>query len=300
MEDSRFIFNQGLAAGPIELITPKVLDDMAPGSIPYAIVPEGATKESLEEFLPRPARMKAEVYVATADSFISYVERFATPSTVVRYSNGNVRTGKAPKIEAVLDYHGASAIVRSTTESPKVERISQGDPAWRSHSVALTATCSEEFSLWVGSNAKRMSQDDFARFLEDRSLEITNPSGAEIYTLVGDFKATAAVAVNQAVQLKNGTVQVGYSNVVSGKSGSGTLEFPERMTLSMSIFYGELPEEFPVRLRFRIKDQRLEFWYEIENPVQLAQKAAEQIKRRIEHELNWRKGFAIPFFEVTQ
>jgi uncharacterized protein YfdQ (DUF2303 family) len=299
MEDAKFIFDQGLAAGPIEVITPKILDDMAPGTIPYAVVPDGATLNKLEELLPRPARMKGEITVATADSFIAYAERFVTPSTVVRYSNGHVRTGRSPKIEAVLDYHGASTVVRSTTEAPKVEAIAQGEPAWRNHFVALTATYSEEFSLWITSNAKRMAQEDFARFLEDRSLEITDPSGAEIYTLVGDFKATAAVSVNQAIQLKNGTVQVAYSNVVSGKSGNGTLEFPERMTLSMSIFYGELPEQFPVRLRFRIKDQRLEFWYEIENLVQLAQKAANRIKTRIEHELNWRKGFEIPFFEVA-
>src|SRR5580700_2862412 len=117
----------------------------AEGASCYAVVPKGYEIAPLEEFLPRPLRVKQHLALQDTDSFIAYVNDFKTPGGTRVFFNG-----VSESFSAVLDYH----------DSPD-------EAAWCGHQADFKPRRSIEFTTWMGSDRKTMTQVDFARFLEE-------------------------------------------------------------------------------------------------------------------------------------
>ena len=67
---------------------------------PIALLPNDVALKSLEHLLPAPTRAKQKLTVLDAESFIDYVNRFATSATAVFCNGPEGRT-----FSAVIDYH---------------------------------------------------------------------------------------------------------------------------------------------------------------------------------------------------
>src|SRR5687768_10976136 len=76
-------------------------DNKSIGSHPYIVVPQGATVQDAESYLPAPLRKKGSVILNVVGSFIAYVNAEKSGATRI-YGQQN-----PPGFVAVLDDHGA-------------------------------------------------------------------------------------------------------------------------------------------------------------------------------------------------
>ena len=120
---------------------------------PALAMPEGYELADLEHFLPAPRRIRQNVKLLSADSFIQYCAKFATDASVI------LADANQTKLTAQLDYHADPAT-----------------PDWCSHSAVYQCVKSKPWKIWEEHDETAMGQEAFAEFLEDRAGDIVTPS----------------------------------------------------------------------------------------------------------------------------
>lgn len=227
----------------------------------FAVVPKEYKVESLAKFLPRPLRIAQAVLLYDTDSFIAYVNGFKVPGSSRIFFNG-----EEEKFVAVLDYH--------ETESP----------AWCEHTATFKPRRSVEFTTWMDKNRTQMTQVDFARFLEENMPDIVEPNSAELLQVALTFEAKKSVEFSSGVRLNNGQIQFQYDEVVRGTAQKGTIEIPEQFVLGISLHVNGPAYRIPVRLRWRLQDGKVVFWYEVVRPHRFIEDALKEIRERVLNE----------------
>jgi uncharacterized protein YfdQ (DUF2303 family) len=222
----------------------------------YAVIPHGYRLESLEPFQDRPARVRQEIRLMECDSFIEYIKQFRTPATRI-FFNAETET-----FTAILDYHAEA-------------------PGWCDHEAAYECQRTEEFKTWLASNRKQMDQVAFARFLEENLSDIVEPAGAELLEIALTLQAKKEVNFSSGVRLSSGQVQFTYDEIVRGNSSRNTLAVPEQFTLGIPIHVGGPAYRIPVRLRWRLTEGKVVFWYEVVRPHKFIADALAQIRIQI-------------------
>jgi uncharacterized protein YfdQ (DUF2303 family) len=227
----------------------------------FAVVPKDYCIKSLEEFLPRPLRIRESVLLYDTDSFIGYVNSFRLPGLSRVFFNS-----EQEQFVAVLDYH--------ETETP----------GWCGHTATFRPRRSVEFETWMGANRKQMSQVDFARYLEENMPDVVEPNSAELLQVALTFEAKKTVDFSSGVRLNNGQIQFQFDEVVRGTSQKGTIEIPEQFVLGIPIHMNGPAYRIPVRLRWRLQEAKLIFWYEIVRPHRFIEHALKEIRERVAKE----------------
>lgn len=138
-------------------------------ALPYAIVPEGRTIQSLKpvidsfagpEFRPRPMRIIETVELTTVESFIARVVRFAEPDSTVYVQDDPDKPG----LLAILDHHG------------RPDPAAGPEPMWGTHRCIYRFPLSEPFKAWRQVTAGGfISQAEFAEFLSEHQWDVVNP-----------------------------------------------------------------------------------------------------------------------------
>lgn len=215
-----------------------------PGGLPFAVIPNDCKLQDLSALVhhERPQRIKGTVRVSDALSFCDYYTLFSDPNSRVFADEGGAR------IVAVLDYHAAG----------------EGNaPRWCEHRVDLTLAVSREWGVWIGKSGARLSQQDFAEFLEDNTPDIIKPDAAVMLDVAKTLTAKIDVDFASAIRLNNGAVQFKYTEQVKATYGSGTVEVPESFVISVPVYRGSDPVQITARLRYRIASGKLTFWYDL-------------------------------------
>ena len=223
----------------------------------YTVVPKDYEVKDLEAFLSRPLRIKQEVILYDTDSFISYVKEFMTGATLILFD--------VPEetFTAAFDYH-------------EIDK-----PSWCDHSARFKPRRSVEFQTWLDSNRKQMTQVEFARFLEDTQPDIVEPPAAELLQVALTFEAKKSVEFSSGVRLANGQIQFQYDEVVRGTAQKGTIEIPSEFVLGIPIHANGPAYRIAVRLRWRLAEGKVVFWYEIVRPHRLIEHALKEISQKI-------------------
>lgn len=219
------------------------------GDIPVHIVPEGMKAIDLQQLVEKtretPRRLEQKFVAHSPKSFIDYFNRFAVENSSAIFIDriNNVFVG-------VIDYH-------SDANSPK----------FAAHRVTYTAPKTDEAVKWLENNNKKMSQEEFALFIEDSQREILEPNPAEMLEIAASLKASNNVDFKSAMRLDNGQVQFNYTENISGQAGiNGQLVIPEKIKLVLQPFKGGSPYEVEARFRYRITQQGLVMWYTLISP----------------------------------
>jgi uncharacterized protein YfdQ (DUF2303 family) len=252
-----------LAAGGAlgEPRTPMELPDPAGGQPGvYTVVPKDYKVEDLEPFLPRPLRIDQDVTLQDTDSFIGYVKEFMTGATLIFF---DVQT---EIFKAAFEYHEI------------------GKPSWNEHTASFKPRRSVEFQTWMDSNRKQMTQVEFARFLEENLPDIVEPPAAELLQIALTFEAKKSVEFSSGVRLANGQIQFQYDEVVRGTAQKGTIEIPEKFVLGIPIHVNGPAYRIDVRLRWRLQEGKVVFWYEVVRPHRFIEHALKEISQRIANE----------------
>lgn len=230
----------------------------APGGvIPYAIIPDGASIDELERLLPAPVRARATVTAKSVETFCAYVNRYTAEDTAIFADQETFR------LVGIIDYHPVAGA------------------AWREHLVTYNAPRSLEWQTWRATSGKRMTQAEFAQFIEDNVVDIRAPVGADVLEISRNLQAKKSVEFASAIRLADGARQFGYSETVNGASRNGTLEVPEEFTLGIPVFFGGIAYEVRARLRYRIDGGKLAIWYELYRPEYIERDAFEAVCREV-------------------
>lgn len=216
--------------------------------VPVFVIPDDMKVENLSalvnEQLPRPYSLKQNIELITSESFAEYFNRYATDSSTIFVND------KDSSFTAVMDYH----------DSPT-------EPSHKRHIATYKCPKTKEWSSWAEGNNKKMTQEEFALFIEDNLREITDPNPADMLQIASTLKASNNVDFKSGMRLDNGEVQFTYTENIQGQAGvTGQLQVPEKIKLIMAPFMKGAAYEIEARFRYRIASGGLTMWYALIRP----------------------------------
>lgn len=240
------------------------------GEIPAVILPQGATLESLEAYMPRPARLDQMVALEAARSFIEYVNAFKDESTRVFASVDE----KGGSFTAIIDYH-------KTDKTPRRKL----------HTVRFRALFSEEWKTWMKTNKQTFTHTEFAEYIEENLSDIIKPDPASVLESVRSLQINREVNFDSVVSLTDGKYHFNYVETDTKKSGQkGEAEFPHVITLNLPVFApvpGETEQwgvDVSVRIQYILKrdEGRVGFKYSIVRPHKIVEFAFVRLFKEVE------------------
>lgn len=219
----------------------------------------------LESYRLHPKRKQGTAEAQTFESFCELINRHKSEHSVI-FADADWRK---PSFTAVIDYHHLGV---------------DGQPDYGKHRVHYAFPLSEEWQAWNKMNGQKMTQEDFAYFLEDRVAELSAPTDEERIWLERDFATTVATP-SQLVELSRGlqvnvaskvkaahTLANGEGQIVweeSHQDANGApLKVPGIFILSVPPFFMGDKMRIPVRLRYRAAGGSVTWFYQIYRPDQ--------------------------------
>jgi uncharacterized protein YfdQ (DUF2303 family) len=220
----------------------------ASNGAPVIVLPEGDTQilklEDIEPWLERPKRKRGLFKFEDVDSFIRYFNEHKTEDSRIF---ATIRDN-AVQFEGELDFHGDK-------------------PEFREHKCSVALSPTLEWKIWTDNNKKQMTQAQFAQFLEDNADLFSEPKGTDLLELVQTLEGKSHVNITQAVKLQNGAVKLNFTEDVELRGGAtsekpGDMVVPNKFKVSITPFVGVGYYSMEARLRYRIADRKISFWYE--------------------------------------
>jgi len=238
-----------------------------PAKVAVLSVPAGRTvlsiKKLLDEYRERPERRAGNAIHTTLDSFIEHADRFKDEHSVIFADVENIEQAK---LISVLDYH---------------EKTAAGRPRFGEHRGIYHFPLSDEWKAWTRKSGQ-LSQQDFAEFLEDRIVDVRDPSGVgesirafaeqlgvnlaspqRLLELSRGLTIRVGAKVVNHVNLSTGEAQIGFEEKHEGEAG-GSIKVPGGFAIAIPVFRGGAHYQIPVRLRYRIVESRVCWWLSLQ------------------------------------
>lgn len=220
------------------------------------VVPDGRSvfdvKPFLDEYLTAPERRKGTAIFTDLESFIAHTNRFKDDDSVIFANDSKTQ----PSLTSVLDYH---------------RRTSDGAPRFGQHRGHYAFPLSDEWKAWTSQNAREMTQKEFARFMEDRLVDVADVTTLEpgsdfatpsqLLELARGLAAKVTSHVRGSHDLGNGATEVMFTSEVTDPNGKG-LPVPGAFVVAIPVFRRGDLYPVPVRLRYRVTDS-VTWWYEL-------------------------------------
>jgi len=234
------------------------------------ILPEGKRahdiKPFLDKYLTAPERRQGTAVVTQLNSFIDHVNRFKDNDSVI-FANNDMNN---PSLTAVIDYHKAGF---------------EGDPRFGEHRTHYKFPVSKEWAAWIRQDGESFEQADFAAFIEDRIGDVLHPSDGdtdaneklkELAALLGgNFAGPSTLValsknlhINEASRVKNsnnlstGETSIIYETEHLDEQGA-PVKVPNMFLIGVPIFVGGDIYRIAVRLRYRIRNGKISWSYNL-------------------------------------
>lgn len=159
-------------------------------------------------------------------------------------------------------------------------------PDWGDFTCGFCLQPTKEWQVWTGYNQKPMSQAEFALFLENNADMFKEPSGADLLELVQTLEGKSNATIKSAVRLPNGQLNVSISEEITLRgvtsNQDATMELPTILKVNLMPFHGTGIYDLVARLRYRVGDRKLTFWYETVNAHLVLRQVASDVLLQIE------------------
>lgn len=201
--------------------------------------------------LPTPLRKLATVRLRDTDSFIDYVKRHGSLTDSTVWCQADYTKGQVAFVGIIND-HG---------EDPD-------KAAWRDHRAHFSPEFSEEWRRWIGKNKQSFSQAEFAAFIEENLKDVASPegsgfpAGSEMLAMALQFEATQDMRFKSAIRLQNGGVNMSFVQDDDDQTLQKMQMF-ERFAIGIPVFWNGDAYQIDARLRYRVRDGKLTFHYEL-------------------------------------
>lgn len=269
------------AALTAQVITVKVSDGESTVEVPVAMLPTGTGKLepiSLLEQMGEAAEFAKSQRLMAADgpdfrsgianhqalsSFIEHAKRFKADNSAL-WANPSTRA-----LVSILDYHPAGHA---------------SEPRWMRHRGAYTFPLSEAFVAWGGISGKAFTQEDFAKLLDSRDMELATgvlpsndkkaPEPASLVTLAQNLEVYAKSTAKRERDPNTGRVKVSYTE---DKGVSGDVLPPPAFLINIPIFQDSDAELLEVRLRVEVVEGHAKFLVQIHRAADLLRFAFQKL-----------------------
>lgn len=263
-------------------------------ALAYAL-PQGATVKELdiEKYLDRPTRKRGTYAFEDAKSFVAFVNREKTDETVIFAS----RSGQS--FTAV--FNGNEAVNLGEGQGSRIS--GQGEPGWGDYKATFNCPLSPEWKVWTEKDGDKMSQVEFATFIDDNAVDIIRPtvSGTDVpdasypdssmmQIASRTLEARNDVSFASAVRLNNGEVQFKYEETINGAVQGGMFEVPQKFAVGIPVYAGTAPWLITAKLRYRIERGGLSMWFDFERLFKVKERAFDEAKAEIA------SGTGVPIF----
>jgi uncharacterized protein YfdQ (DUF2303 family) len=232
-----------------EMKTPQVID--APiAEITRVALPPGWKLSEIddEKHAMTPRRKRATVRLADALSFIDYVERHGSLAYSTVWCEADYAAGKVD-FSAILNDHGE-----------------EEEPHWRDHTARYAPVFSQEWKTWTSKNKHTFSQAEFAMLIEDNLKDIAGadnlPTGAQMLEMALSFEANQDMRFKSAIRLQNGGVQMSFVQDDDSQT-LAKMQLFDRFAIGIPVFWNGDAYRVDARLRYRVRDGKLTFWFEL-------------------------------------
>lgn len=220
-------------------------------------------KPFVDEYLERPERRKGTATFTSLQSFVHHALRFQDDDSAI-FCDDNPKT---PSLTSVLDYNRKGA---------------EGETRFGQHRGVYRFPLSDEWKAWTAKNGQPMSQTDFARFIEDRLVDIADPGGvspegsawdwanrvgakfaspSRILELSRGLQIHVKSQVRNEGRLESGEAQIMFASSHEDLNGR-PLDIPSALLLAIPVFKLGPLYPVPVRLRYRV-DGAITWHYEL-------------------------------------
>lgn len=214
-------------------------------------LPPGWTYKEYDQknLLEKPLRKSGLINMQDAESFISYVNRHKSHGFTSVYCNTDYLNSRI-SITSIINDHGGE---------PDAQK-------WKDHIVIYKPNLSEEWNRWTLSDRKPHSQLELALFLEENLQDIPAidgyPTGQQLLEMATSFQANQDMKFKSAIRLQNGGVNMNFIQDDDNQTLSQMKMF-EKIAIGIPVFWNGDAYQVTARLRYRVKDGKLSFWYEL-------------------------------------
>lgn len=233
------------------------------GDKEYIALPEGWRLEDCEKMLPTPRRKKALVALSDEAGFVDYLKRHGSLASCTIWCDASYQQGKVG-YTAILNDHDAA---------------SDGQQ-WRDHLATFVPEQSVEWKRWNAKNKVAMTQIEFATFIEDNLADIATvanmPTGTAMLQMTTNLEITQDSRIKSAVRLQSGGVRVEYIDDADDATAK-YMEVFDTFALGLPVFWNGDAYQLQARLRYRLKEGKLAFWYELQRPDKALEDAAKTL-----------------------
>ncbi|SDR52722.1 DUF2303 family protein [Paraburkholderia tuberum] len=237
-----------------EMKTPIEIGSDAAGALRRIALPPNWNLREYDDskYLAAPLRKTATIRLRTVEDFVSYVKRHGSLTDSTIWCEADYPQGKVSFL----------AILNDNGEDPE-------KAAWRDHRAHFSPEFSEEWKRWIGLHKKAMSQIEFAAFLEENSKDIAGPTdgenlptGAQMLEMALAFEATQDYRFKSAVRLQNGGQNLSFVQD-DDDATLQRMQLFERFSIGIPVFRNGDAYRVDARLRYRQRDAKLTFHYEL-------------------------------------
>lgn len=247
----------------------------------FIAVPEGWKLEDTEKNELAPRRKRATVALHDADSFIGYTKRHGSLTDTTVWCDANYLSGKVAFV-AILNDHGEQ----------------EGEQQWRDHLAKFSPAFSEEWMRWNGKNKQAFNQADFAAFIEENLKDIASvegrPTGAQMLEMALSFEANQDMRFKSAIRLQNGGVQMSFVQDDDSQT-LAKMQMFDRFSLGAPVFWNGDAYQIDARLRYRVREGKLTFWFELIRQDKVLEAATKTMIEKIKSETGKPLFFGNPF-----
>jgi uncharacterized protein YfdQ (DUF2303 family) len=271
MDNSSSLVKRTDAGVVAEIVTehlkPALLDLRTPdgGSASVLVLPTAleahSIKEFVDEYRTEPDRRRGTATLFDLDSFIALAKRFMDKDSMLFADPKET----APALLVVFDYH----------------RGGGGKPRFGEHRARYAFPLSNEWTKWTQHNATVMNQQSFAEWIENNLTDIAPSdnigpgvkafaaqiggsfaSPSRLLELSHNLSIRVGSKIHHAQNLGTGETQFTYVTEHQDEAGA-PLKVPSAFVLAIPVFRGGALYQVPARLRYRVKDGAVVWFYDL-------------------------------------
>ncbi|SFM55884.1 DUF2303 family protein [Nitrosomonas communis] len=239
----------------------EVISDMDDHDIKRVALPPGWILQERDDIKLKaiPQRKTGQVILNDAESFIDYINRHKLDNSTTLYCQTNYEKGDVNFIVVFNDHIGMAT-----------------GQQWRDHLASFEPGKSIEWERWAKNDREVMTQREFALFIEDNLRDIATvegmPTGQQLLEMALSFEANQDMRFKSAIRLQNGGVQMSF--VQDDDSATlAKMQLFDKISIGIPVFWNGDAYRIDARLRYRARDSKLVFWYELIRPDKVIEDA---------------------------
>lgn len=233
-----------------------------------ALPPGWTLSEKNDEHLRlHPYRKTGAPRLDEQDSFIRYINRHKIGDLTTIYCQADYRQSKVD-FECIINDH---------------DGLINGQQ-WRDHKALYTPGFSEEWKRWIGSDKYQFNQAEFAMFIEENLNDVAAaegmPTGQQVLEMSLSFQANQDMRYKSSIRLQNGGVDMSFVQDDDDQTLVKMRLF-EKVAIGIPVFWGGDAYQITARLRYRVREGKLTFWYELIRADKILEDATETLIGKI-------------------